>query len=143
MLAFHLAIALFATMFGRPPRRREHADLRAAVHAAYAHLRRKPSGDPDEVLRSLRASARVREVLDVALDAPPLTRPHSFIVNAEDLAATTQKHRVCVVDGVGCLVYHKKHYYLATATQVKRAALSDVFSQRRGSRAIIVIEEES
>ena len=140
MLPFYIAAALFADTFGRPPRKREHAALLEAVREVYRHIRRAPSPDPAEALQQLRASARVREVLDVAVEGPELTAPHSFVLHSEELEATARKHRTCVIENVGCLVFHKRSFYLVTETQVKRVLLHDVFAKRRPCRSVIVLE---
>jgi len=138
-LPFHLAAALFVRTHTRPPRKREHADLAAAVRAAYAHLRCAPSKDANEVLEQLRSSARVREVVDVALDGPAVSQPHSFVARLEELADTVQKQKTFVVENVGCLAYYKRAYYLITEDRVKRIPLADVFAKRKTCRSVIVL----
>ena len=140
MLSFYIASALFADMFGRPPRKREHADLLEAVRSVYAHLRRAPATDPTEALALMRDSARVRDILDVNLDGAVVAPPHSFVLHIDELAETTQKHRTCVIENLGCLIYYKSHYYLVTETSVKRTTLGEVFSKRRLCRSVIVLE---
>jgi hypothetical protein len=139
MLAFHLAVALFAHTHGRPPRKGEHAALLEAVRGAFVQLRCTPSPDPTTALAQLRASAGVKQVIDVALDEPELTSPHSFAVKLEELAQTVQKHRTFVIDGLGCLVHHKRAYYLVTERTMKRVPLAEVFAARRPCRSVIVL----
>ena len=139
MLPFYLAVALFVHAHGRPPRKREHADLLASVRGTYERLRCSPSPDPTVALEQLRASASVREIVDVALDGPGVTEPHSFVLRLEELAATAQRHRTFVIENVGCLVYFKRAYYLVSESRMKRIPLADVFARRRPCRAVIVL----
>lgn len=139
MLAFYLAVALYVQAYRKLPRKDQHAELLRAVRETYAHLRVAPSGDPSEALRQLQANARVREIVDVALDNPALTQPHSFALRLEELAKTVQRHRTFVIENVGCLVYFKSHYYLVNERQKKRIALADVFAHRRPCRTVIVL----
>ena len=139
-LPFHIAAALFVHSYGRPPRRREHAALGRAVDAAYKHLRVRPSADPTEVLRQLQSNASVREVLDVALDGPAVSQPHSFVMHLEELAQTAQRHKTFVIEHVGCLAHHHGSYYLINETTTKRITLSDLFAKRRPCRSVIVLQ---
>jgi hypothetical protein len=83
MLPFYLAVALFAKTHRQPPRKAEHRALLEAVRGVYARLRVAPPTCATTALAQLQASAHVREVLDVALDGPAVTQPHSFVTHLE------------------------------------------------------------
>jgi hypothetical protein len=83
----------------------------------------------------------VREVLDVALDGPTITPPHSFVTRLEELAETAKRHKTFVIENVGCLVYYKRSYYLIDERKKKRVELAEVFAKRRPCRAVIVVDK--
>ena len=139
-LPFHIAAALFVHTYGRPPRRREHAELLRAVDAAYRQLRVRPSADPVEVLAQLQSNASVREVLDVALDGPAASQPHSFVMHLEELAQTAQRHKTFIIENVGCLAHHNNSYYLINGQTTKRITLAELFAKRRPCRSVIVLQ---
>ena len=143
MLAFDLAVALFTLTYGQPPSDAEHGALLAAVQDMYAHLRIAPTADPDEALTQLRTHARVRDVLDVALDGPSVSEPHSFITDFEELHRTVARNRALVVQGLGCAVHHRGACYLIDAKGqrlVGDAELRAAFEARRPCRSVVLLQ---
>lgn len=80
-------------------------------------------------------------MLDVALDGPTITPPHSFVTRLEELAETAKRHKTFVIENVGCLVYYKRSYYLIDERKKKRVELTEVFAKRRPCRAVIVVDK--
>ena len=109
----------------------------------YAHLRVAPSSDPDEALTQLRTHARVRDVLDVALDAPTVSQPHSFITDFEELQRTVARNRALVVQGLGCAVQHRGACYLIDAAGQRRVTdgeLRALFEARKPCRSVMLLQ---
>ena len=143
MLAFDLAVALFALSYGRPPSAAEHAALLAAVREMYAHLRVSPSNDAAEALTQLRTNARVRDVMDVALDAPTVSQPHSFITGFDELQKAITRNRALVIHSLGCAVYYKNAYYFLDETgkrQVTPDELRSAFEAQRPCRSVVLLQ---
>jgi hypothetical protein len=134
MLAYFIAAALFIKKYQRPLKKNEQVAILEAMENAYRILRSGHSESPSLTLQHIRSNARVCEILDVSINSPSLSEPHSFILDFEEVCYIIKKHQAVVVKGVGCLVFLKQTIYLCTTTsqqKLKKSCLRQLFKKPR------------
>ena len=115
----YIALRLMSKQLKRVPTRAEHARVGAVVTELYTSMRRSQPQCPKRALEQLRSNARVREIVDVATDVRPLSRPHAF-VDFDELMRMLKSEKAVVCPVLGAIMYFSGKIVLSTEARQRK-----------------------
>jgi hypothetical protein len=145
MLAFFLALALYAKALNRMPVATEVAQVRTVVHDIYKTSRRAQPKCPAKALNDLKSNARIVEIVDVAAntDVEKIATPHSF-VSFRDFKKLLRENRVLVAPQLGVFMSFDGEYSFGmddtSCTAITREELKQLFLNRTHAVALVRLQ---